>query len=70
MRSRAFGDEEEIVYQGTRSDSEVEETANCEEFGGEEFEEKMIELAIRDNPEDTEWLPLAVLKAHRRRKGQ
>ena len=43
---------------------------DCEEFGDKEFEERMIELAIRDNPKDTDWLPSAMLKAHQRKKGE
>lgn len=69
MRLRA-DDEEEIMDRELGSDSEVEEAGDCEEFGDEEFEERMIELAIRDDPKDTDWLPSVMLKAHRRKKGE
>lgn len=59
MRSRA-DEEEEILYRDIGLESEVEEVSDCEEFGDEEFERKMVELAIRDNPKDTDWLPVAI----------
>lgn len=46
MRSRV-DEEEEILYRDIGLDSEVEEVSDCEEFGDEEFERKMLELAIR-----------------------
>jgi hypothetical protein len=70
MRRSRADNEEEIMDQEPGSDSEVEEAGDCEEFGDEEFEERMIELAIRDDPKDTDWLPSAMLKAHRRNKGE
>jgi hypothetical protein len=42
-------------WDGDNSDLEVVEDG--EEFGDAEFERKMVELALRDDPNGNEWLP-------------
>ena len=59
MRSRA-DEEDKILYRDIGLDSEVEKVSDCEEFGDENFKRKMMELTIRDNPKDTDWLPVAI----------
>ncbi|KAF7783159.1 hypothetical protein Agabi119p4_2535 [Agaricus bisporus var. burnettii] len=57
MRSRE-DEEEEVLDREFGYDSEVEVVSRQDdEFGDEDFEKKMAELALQDDPTDTDWLP-------------